>query len=296
MNEAITITLKKYKEWQQTTQKRRSWIAIDCHFFDDPKIVNLMGSDPIAIFCYQWLLMNVDEDGILKTTLKSLKRSLSRVLNKGNRFDVLKRLKSLSNESLIEFLLGSNDVLMTSLCDSNTPLEGHKEPIRKQLETPETQSYVETTNVHTIQTNNTIQTTSTPLPPSLKNEESSGSSCKFLELNIRGDRLREDEWLLRCWREQLHSQRKNLVGCETLQALVSLHPSYIDKQRRWLFKAPETRAAVILHTYLDKSPNDIFNYALKAIESNPLWEPVEAYLRQTKQAIKQGDYEVNIHG
>lgn len=136
----------------------------------------------------------------------------------------------------------------------------------------------------------------TPLPPSPEKQKSGGGSLKFLNLNIRGDRLREDEWLLRCWREQLHANRKNIEGCETLQALVSLHPSYMDKQRRWLHKDPEIRAGAIVYAYVDKSPDDPFKYALTAAEASPLWEKVLEYARQMKPAIEAGDYEVNING
>ena len=122
--QTVTISVQNFQKWQKQTDARRDWIALDRHFFDDPKVKAARRECPDSLFCYQWILMNLDYNSQEMTIrLDFLKREWMAVTDAAsNRFDVMKRLQCLANVGLIVFQVVPNDVLMGSQCAPNSVL------------------------------------------------------------------------------------------------------------------------------------------------------------------------------
>lgn len=122
-------------------------------------------------------------------------------------------------------------------------------------------------------------------------------SCQFFKIKNRGEDLTEDEWLFRCYREQRMNQKQSLMGCDTLQSLLSLYPNHYEAHRRWLSQPIEVRMAAYAYTMLEVQPADPFRYALKAAENARSWnETFQKYLKITTKSVQQKDYLVKING
>lgn len=164
----MIITIPNYSKWQKGTDKRRSWVALDVHFFDDTKVIMAMREDRDAILIYQWILMQVDQNGVLEIDEASLKANLKRALGiDGHNYHPLKRVDVLAKYNLIEVKNDAKEGLNSTETEVKQPLNkvetdvkqglNHSETELKQcFKTPETHTAL---HARTIQynTNNTIQ-------------------------------------------------------------------------------------------------------------------------------------------
>lgn len=149
----MIITIPNYSKWQKDTDKRRSWVALDVHFFDDPKIIMAMQDDRDSVFIYQWILTQVDQDGVLDIDDNALKANLKRALGiTGHNYHPLKRLDVLVKHRLIEVKTTFKQPLNSIETTVKQPLNNSETGLKHSFKTPETR-----TALH-ARTNNTIQT------------------------------------------------------------------------------------------------------------------------------------------
>lgn len=288
----VKITIPKYKKWQVSTDKRREWSAISHSFFDDWRIAAVMRTQPDAVFCYQWIIFN-SHDGKLEISVTNIKHAFMNVTQaSGNRYNVFKRLNALSNEGLIEFQLVSNDVLigsqhlsngvlMTSQQCSNGVLMTSQDP----LEPPETlaalRARTDNTNIHT---NNTTTTNA---------RDSRSSGCNF-KIKNRGVDTSEEEWILKCLVERRRNKNQSVVGCESLQSLLSLYPTHFEQYRRWQLLPDDIRMAAYAYTVLESQADDQLKYATYVAENGKDWDNFKPYLAQAKKDVQNKDFVVVI--
>lgn len=131
-------------------------------------------------------------------------------------------------------------------------------------------------------------------PPKKKtNASSKGGGC-FFKINNRGEEMSEEEWLFRCFLEKKRARREATEGCETLTDLVSIYPTYMGLQRRWLTKPIALRMSAYALMAKDSKANDPFTYALDIAERPEKYTKLPAFLRISEQAVEEQDYEVKI--
>jgi hypothetical protein len=138
------------------------------------------------------------------------------------------------------------------------------------------------------------------IPTTSSNEKpisNGGGRGQFFKIENRGIETTEDEWLFRCFREQRMNKQKNLMGCETLQSMLSLFPTIYEAYRRWLMQSIDIRMAAYAYVSVEVQADDPFKYALKAAENSNSWnDKFQNYLKATKQSVEEGDYTVKING
>lgn len=142
-------------------------------------------------------------------------------------------------------------------------------------------------------------TSSSPTPPVSSEPEppaasGGGLNAQFFEIDLRGQQMREDEWIFRCLLEARRAKKLSVMGCNDLKSLLSLYPNAFDLYRRWILKPPERRMAAFVYTALHSTADDPFRYALKAIEEGQEWDKMPGYLRQTTAQVRNGDLKVVI--
>lgn len=98
----VTIKIPRHGDWQRTTKGEKHWKALAVDFFDDKRVVAVMAQCPDAIFCYQYLLLQADDEGTYSATMDSLRLYLKRAQGiQGNRYDVTRRLELLAEVGLL---------------------------------------------------------------------------------------------------------------------------------------------------------------------------------------------------
>lgn len=169
----IHIRIPGYQEHQKDLKNRR-YLAMDTDFFSNRKIREAKRTCLDSIYCYQWLWANIDyETESLEIKESSLKFEWMDICaSQSNRFDLQKRLDSLSHAGLIEVQFVSKSTLneseirsnksQTSVqSDSNDVLTDLKSP----LEPPETQTALRATK-----TNKLTKETYPPTPQGVDEE------------------------------------------------------------------------------------------------------------------------------
>lgn len=132
--------------------------------------------------------------------------------------------------------------------------------------------------------------TETPTP------EKGGGGGRFFKINLRGQEMTEDEWIFRCLLERRRSKKQSIQGCDNLQALLSLYPTYMDHYRRWVLKPMEVRMAAFVFMALHGKADDQLRYATTAAEDGQEWEKMPAYRVRAKELVDSGDLEIVING
>lgn len=268
---------------------QRQAILVDCDLNNDPKMLTLYAEKDVSLLGILFeVWANLDaETETWEISVKHFDRWARKTFSGGNRFDVLKRLHWLSNNGLISFQHTSNDSPTTSQQhpnDSslgsqpsfNTPLDTHSEPENPHGSTRDL----------TNQTNQDNQPTNQP-----KKAEAAG--C-FFEIDLRGQEMREDEWIFRSLLEVRRSKNKSIAGCHDLQSLVSLYPTYMDMYRRWATHPTHKRMAAFIFMALHSNADNGFVYALKALEEGGGWKNMADYIRQAEEDVGKNDLKVVI--
>lgn len=116
--------------------------------------------------------------------------------------------------------------------------------------------------------------------------------ARYLELNIRGDQVREDEWFLRCILEERRNHNDNCNGLDSVDALLTMFPTYRDRFKRWFLQPLHLRLSAIVYTHIKAQPKEPFKYALALIEKTP--EALNDFVGRAKAAIDANDLEVKI--
>ena len=124
-------------------------------------------------------------------------------------------------------------------------------------------------------------------------ERGQAAGC-FFEISLRGQEMREDEWLYRSFLEGRRSKKLSVDGCHDLNSLLSLYPSNFDRYRRWVTQPIARRMAAFAYTALHSNADDMFKYALKALEEGESWERMPGYIRKADEDVKQNDLKVVI--
>lgn len=178
---AYRINVSSYQKWQKSTDKAKDWVSLSTNFFSDNAIVDLMADCPDAVFCFQWLIMNADNQGVIELKEANLKRALMRVTgSQSNRFDVLKRLELIANNGLITFQIIPKEPLINSQNTSNPVLNDSQSISNTPLDTPQTPSLTDPLTT-------TITTTLKENPPTPQRGEavlSKEEKTKFKETHV----------------------------------------------------------------------------------------------------------------
>jgi hypothetical protein len=153
-----------FKERQSEKLKdsnKRKAILVDSNLNNDSKILLLHSQkDYTLLGAYFHILSRLElETETWVVRVDEFKNWFRRTFNVNNRFNIEERLEWLSNNGLIEFLTGSNEVLTDSLTGSNEVLKHVETP----LETPETLAALRATKTNETKRNETKQKPPTPL-------------------------------------------------------------------------------------------------------------------------------------
>jgi hypothetical protein len=141
------ITIPAFHRWQPKTDKRRSWVALDRGFFDDPKIQSVMLERPDAPLCYLALLLLASSDGTIELTLRALRREWTKATGtRSPRFDVEGRLALLENAGLVVVQNNSKSILNDPQNRSKSAPNDLQNDSKGPFARPESQSGLEAGN------------------------------------------------------------------------------------------------------------------------------------------------------
>jgi hypothetical protein len=117
---------------------------------------------------------------------------------------------------------------------------------------------------------------------------------QYFTISNNGVEMKEDEWLLRCFRERRQSKRLSLMGCDTLDGLLSLYPTHLEQFNRWLRYPIADRMAAYVFTSLESSTDDPLKYAFSAIERGLKedWTNYKSYHDAASACVLNHDYTV----
>lgn len=290
----IHLCIPGYQEHQKNLKNRR-YLAMDTDFFSNHKVREAKRNCLDSIYCYQWLWANVDyETESLSIKESSLKLEWMDVCaSQSNRFDLQKRLNALSNAGLIKVQYESNDVLTESQHHSNDVLmQVQYDPnaslteSESPLEPAENRMVLRATITNQLTEETTTNQLSAP-------GRGLAAGC-FFEISLRGQEMREDEWIFRCFLEGRRSKKLSVEGCHDLSSLLGLYPSHFDRYRRWVTQPTARRMAAFAYTALHSNADDPFKYALKALEEGETWDRMPGYIRKAEEDVKQNDLRVVI--
>jgi hypothetical protein len=274
----------------------RGNILISCHLNSDQKIGLLHSQkDYTLLATYQEILFNLDlETETWEISATAFKDWFRKTFSVNNRFKIEERLEWLSNVGLIEFKRVSYEVSTGEVSENNSETIEKVFPNNSEtfaevypLEPAETLTalHATITNQHN-KTNTTNQQTNAP-------ERGQAAGC-FFEISLRGQEMREDEWIYRCFLESRRSKKLSVEGCHDLKSLLSLYPGSYDRYRRWVTQPIARRMAAFAYTALHSNADDMFKYALKALEEGDTWERMPGYIQKAEVDVKQNDLRVVI--
>ncbi len=140
--------------------------------------------------------------------------------------------------------------------------------------------------------------TTTPLPPIAESEnlatENLGSgSGVFFEIENKGQRLTEDEWIYRNLMEHRRNKGWKSQGAVDLQSLISLYPNHLEQFKSWATLPMAKRIAAYAFAAIKVTPDNHFKYALKMAREGT-GDEFEKFLYQAQRQVEAKDYLVRI--
>lgn len=273
----------------------RGNILISCHLNSDQKIGLLHSQkDYTLLATYQEILFNLDlETETWEISAQAFKDWFRKTFSVNNRFKIEERLEWLSNAGLIEFKRVSNEVQTDSKQDPNEILKGKVSPNNSE-------TFAEVYPLEPAESGVALRATITNKPTNQATNQPTDAPPRgqavgcFFELSLRGQEMREDEWIFRCFLENRRSKKLSVEGCHDLNSLLGLYPSHFDRYRRWVTQPIARRMAAFAYTALHSNADEPFKYALKALEEGETWERMPAYIRKAEEDVKQNDLRVVI--
>lgn len=278
---------------------KRQAILMDCDLNRDPKMLALYAQKDVSLIGILFEIW-ANLDTITETWEVSKKHFdywVKKTFSDNNRFNVLKRIKWLSENGLIEFSEGlasisedsckglDNPYIDASEQLDNPQLDASKDlynPSETPLEQAETQALTDPFITNTTNQNNQATTS---------------SEGRFFQISNRGVEMREDEWIHRCLLERRRGRKLSVMGCDSLQALLTLYPTHQEEFKRWILNPIAIRMAAYVYTVIEGKPDCQLKYALTAAENASAYgEKFQGYIKRAEQYVEKGDLMVKING